>query len=146
MPTKSATLKASCGSKASKHGSKPAEPKDSAEGLIEVVPQGEVPGQVTVAAPKVPVWEFDLGNGKKFSWKVDETCKVKPSSKDCRHVLQANGGIIANCYGRKALSLPKHTILEIALSVFSKIRSLKRFCAYGWTNIGIGQVFQEYLP
>ncbi len=54
-----------------KHGSKPAEPKGSAEEVIEVVPQGEVPDQVAAAAPeeepKEPVQEFDLGNGKKLS-------------------------------------------------------------------------------
>ena len=112
MSTKSDTLKASHSSKALKHGSKPAEPKGCVEGVIEAVPQGEVPGQVVVAAPegepKEPVPEFDLGNSKKFSRKVDESCKVKSSSKDCRHVLQANGGIIANCCDRKALSLSKH--------------------------------------
>ena len=90
MSTKSTTSKASRSSKALKHGSKPAEPKGPAEGVAEVVPQGEVPGQITAAAPKEapavppakPAPEFDLGNSKKFSWKMDEICKVKPSSKD----------------------------------------------------------------
>jgi hypothetical protein len=113
MSTKSESSKISRGSKASKHGSKPAGPKGFAEGMIEVGPQGEVPGQVVAAVTKekskAPVPEFDLGNGMMFSWKAEEAGEVKPSSKDCRHVLQANGGIIANCYGKKALTLPKHT-------------------------------------
>ena len=129
MSTKSVSSKASHGSKASKHGPEPAEPKGPAEEVIEVMPEGEVPGQVEVAAPvampKTPVPEFDLGKGKKFSRKVDESCKVKPSSKDCMHVLQANGGIIANCYGRKALSLPKHTTFGNRIECVLKNQELK---------------------
>jgi hypothetical protein len=70
------------------------------EGVIEVGPGSEVPGQISTAGSveksKETAPEFDLGNGMKFSWK-DESGEVKSSSKDCRHVLQANGGIIANC-------------------------------------------------
>ena len=48
--------------------------------MIEETPQSEVPGQVVAAVPvekpKESVPELDLGNGKKFSWKVEETCKV----------------------------------------------------------------------
>ncbi len=129
ISTKSVTSTASHISKALKHSCEPAEPKGHAEKVIEVVPEGEVPGQVEVAAPvampKTPVPEFDLGKGKKFSRKVDESCKVKPSSKDCRHVLQANSGIIANCYGRKALSLPKHTTFGNRLECVLKSLELK---------------------
>ncbi len=89
------------------------QPKGPAVGVIGVGPQREVPGQVVASLPVVkaraPVPEFDLGNGMKFSWMGDESGSVKPSSKDCRHVLQTGGGIIANCYGKKALTLPKHT-------------------------------------
>jgi hypothetical protein len=60
----------------------------------------------------------------KFSWRV-ESGDVKPSSKDCRHVLQANGGIIANCYGKKALSLPKHTTFGNRLECVLKSEELK---------------------
>ena len=89
------------------------QPKGPAVGMIGVGPQREVPGQVVAAVPVVkaraPVPEFDLGNSMKFSWMGEESGSVKPSSKDCRHVLQTGGGIIANCYGKKALTLPKHT-------------------------------------
>jgi hypothetical protein len=105
------------------------DPKGSAAGVIEVVPQGEVPGQVVVAVPaeksKEPAPEFDLGNGMKFSWKANESGDIRPSSKDCRHVLQANGGIIANCYGKKALTLPKHTTFGNRLECILEKQELK---------------------
>ena len=129
MSTKSDASKAPRKSKASKQDPKPAEPKGAAEGANEAVPQGEVPEQVTAEAPKEkskkPVQEFDLGNGKKFSWKAGEDCEVKPTSKDCVHVLQANGGLIANCYGKKALSLPKHTTFGNRIERILKDKELK---------------------
>ena len=57
--------------------------------------------------PKKPISEMDLGDSMIFSWKVDETSKISVSSKYCIHVLQANGGLITNCYSKKALTLPK---------------------------------------
>jgi hypothetical protein len=91
-------------------------------------PGSEVPGQISMAGSveksKETVPKFDLGNGMKFSLKV-ESGEVKPSSKDCRHVLQASGGIIANCCGKKALTLPKHTTFGNRLECVLKCQELK---------------------
>jgi len=127
MSTKSEASKTSRDSKASKYGSTPTEPTGFAEEVNEAVPQSEVPGRVVMTnheeKSEEPVMEFDLGNGMKFSWKTDGSGGLKPSSKECRHVLQANGGVIANCYSSTLLS----TLLsETALSTFWGSRSLKR--------------------
>ncbi len=46
MSGDSITLKISHGSKASKHGSKPAKSKHTAEEEVEVAPEGEVPNHL----------------------------------------------------------------------------------------------------
>ena len=56
----------------------------------------------------IPVAKIDLGDGMIFYWKVDETGE-RLYSKDCRHVLQANGGLITSCYSNKALIFHKST-------------------------------------
>ena len=70
-----------------------------------------------------PFAKIDLGDGMMFYWKVDN--EERPSSKDCRHVIQANGGLITNCYSNKALTFHNSTFYGNHLESICKSDDLR---------------------
>ena len=108
---------------------KPKGSSGTAEEVEVTAPEVEQPGQEPVlpeATPKVPDTGYDIGQEKKFSWKVDGA-KTKTLEKQAvTHVLQAHGGLIANCHGKEALTFPKKTVFGDRLERLLKSDRRKR--------------------